>query len=208
MGAPLAPALADIFMNWLIDEVKKKSSSSFSVYRYVDDLFLAFENPDDIQPVFALFNSIHNNITFTKEIETCNQLSFLDVHILKTNTNIETKIFRKPTYSGLHTKWDSYVPQKYKKNLVSTLLYRAFNICNNYKLIHQEFQNISKFMQQNGFPDYFINNQIAMFLNKQFSQKKIQELRLQKTPPSKDFISNFLFLKIFLHKLKMKSVTF
>ena len=36
MGSPLAPALADIFINWVVDEVIKKSNKSSTIYRYVD----------------------------------------------------------------------------------------------------------------------------------------------------------------------------
>ena len=44
MFSPLAPALADIFMNWVIDEIQKKTNISFSIYCYLHDLFLAYNN--------------------------------------------------------------------------------------------------------------------------------------------------------------------
>ena len=53
-------------------------------------------------------------------------------------------------------------PYKYKQNLVLTLLDRAFKICSNYKLIHEEFQNtcISAALQKNEFPNSFLDKQI------------------------------------------------
>ena len=120
MGSPLAPALADMCMNWIVDEVMKKSNNSFAIYRYVDDLFLAFDKIEDVPKVFSTLNSIHKKIQFTQENENENQLSFLDVHITKTNCNIETRIYRKPTDTGSYTKWDSYTPFRYKQNLVAT----------------------------------------------------------------------------------------
>ena len=137
---PLAPAIADICMNWLLEEVFKKTTASFKIFRYVDDLFLAFDNSADIEDTFNAFNSIHNKIQFTREPEVENQLTFLDVHITKTREGVETKIFRKPTFTGLYINWQSYVPLKYKKNLLFTLLDRAYKICNSYAFIHQEFQ--------------------------------------------------------------------
>ena len=66
-----------------------------------------------------------------------NQLAFLDVHIMKTRKGVETKIFRKPTFTGLYINWQSYVPFKYKKNLLFTLLDRACKICNSYAFMHR-----------------------------------------------------------------------
>ena len=103
MGLPLAPALADVCMNWAVDEAIKKSNSSFTIFRYVDDLFLAFDNIEDLPKVSSLFNSVHNKIKFTQELEVENQLSFLDIHTTKTNCNIETRICGKPTNTGLCT---------------------------------------------------------------------------------------------------------
>ena len=120
MGSPLAPALADICMNWILNSVMKNSKESFVVYRYVDDLFLAFKNQKDINRVFKSFNSINSRIKFTKEIEIENQLPFLDIHLNKTSKNVETKVYKKPTHTGSYTKWDSYV-QGYHFVLISKI---------------------------------------------------------------------------------------
>ena len=79
MGSPLAPAMADIFMNWLVETASNKSNHQFTVHRYVDDLFLTFDDPNHIDHVFRTFNSIHQKIKFTKENEETNKLAFLDV---------------------------------------------------------------------------------------------------------------------------------
>ena len=118
MGSPLAPALADIFMNWLIDKAQKKPNISFTIYRYVNDLFLTFDNQVKIDIIFNLFNSIHKKIIFTKEFEKNNHLPFQGVNITKTPDNIKTTVFKKQTHTGLYTKWDSNIPYKCKQNLV------------------------------------------------------------------------------------------
>ena len=71
----------------------KKNFFSFTIYRYVDDLFLVFDNQFEIDIIFNLFNSIHKNITFTKKLEVNNHLSFLDVNITKTEDSIKTTVF-------------------------------------------------------------------------------------------------------------------
>ena len=136
IGSSLAPAIAGICINWLLEEVFKKTTASFKIFRLVDDLFLVFDNSEDIKDTFNAFNSIHNKIKFTREPEVENQLAFLDVHITKTREGVQTKIFRKPTFTGLCINWQSYVPLKYKKNLLLTLLDRAYKICDSYAFLH------------------------------------------------------------------------
>ena len=90
MGSPLAPAMAGICMNWLTNEVFAKIKNPPVIMRYVDDLVLAFDNPNDIEYVYQIFNSIHPNLKFTKEEEYERKLPFLDVLITKTSHGIET----------------------------------------------------------------------------------------------------------------------
>ena len=97
MGSSLVPALADIFMNWQVETATIKSNHQFTVHRYVDDWFLTFNDPNQIDHVFRTFNSIHQKTKFTKELEENNKLAFLDVQITKKSDCIETTIFRKKT---------------------------------------------------------------------------------------------------------------
>ena len=83
MGSPLAPAMADICTNWRTNEVFAKIKNPPVIMRYVDDLFLAFDNPNDIEYVYQIFNSIHPNLKFTKEEENEGKLPFLDVLLPK-----------------------------------------------------------------------------------------------------------------------------
>ena len=89
-------------MNRRFEEVFKKTTASFKIFWYVNDLFLAFDNSEDIEDTFNAFNSIHNKIQFTREPEVKSQLALLDVHITKTREGVETKVFRKPTFTGLY----------------------------------------------------------------------------------------------------------
>ena len=163
-----------------LEEVFKKTTASFKIFLYVDDLCLAFDNSEDIEDTFNAFNSIHNKIRFTREPEVENQLAFLDVHFTKTREGVETKIFRKPTFTGLYINWQSYVPLKHKKNLLFTLLDRAYKICNRYAFIHQEFQKISTLLQKNGFQTHFIDHHIAKFFNEKY--QKVRTINSTETP--------------------------
>ncbi|CAF4276567.1 unnamed protein product [Rotaria sp. Silwood2] len=96
-------------------------------------------------PVNNLLNNSSNNSTI-----------IADINALNSTKSFATTIYRKPTYTGLITKWNSFVPYSYK---VST---------------------ISKFIGiLNGYPEGFIKSQIRKTLeqnknNKDNSLKKEQ----------------------------------
>ena len=51
--------LAVVFLNtsseyWLLEDAFKKTTASFKIFRYVDDLFLAFDNSEDIEDTMNL----------------------------------------------------------------------------------------------------------------------------------------------------------
>ena len=48
MGSPLAPLLADLCMNWIIDQTKQIRPQPTLFYRYVDDCFALFSSQKEI----------------------------------------------------------------------------------------------------------------------------------------------------------------
>ena len=69
-----------------------------------------------LQLFLNYFNSCHKNIRFNCKKETNNKLSFLDIQFI-------TSVYRKPTFSGVFSHFDSFIPRGYKFNLVSTLIF-------------------------------------------------------------------------------------
>ena len=76
-----------------------------------------------------ILNSVHPNIAFTTELQSKNRLSFLDVLVDNSGRNLVTTTFRKLTLSGICTKWNSFVPLRFKINLINCLLDRCYSIC-------------------------------------------------------------------------------
>ena len=104
--------MADVCMNYVIDQalaVTPPECRPDLLCRYVDDLLLLFPNQDSLNRFFTNINSIHKNIVFTNELETNNYLHFLDVLIGKTSTGFIASTYRKPTHTGLYSKWSSFV---------------------------------------------------------------------------------------------------
>ena len=171
MGSPLGPTLANIFMChfekiWLRDCPSAFKPSYY--FRYVDDTFLLFKSEQHVKLFLEYLNAQHKNIKFTFEVETNNTLPFLDVNVTRDNNEFVTSVYRKPTYTGLTTKFDSYTPSIYKQNLVSILIYRAFKISRNYLVFHNELKFITDILCKNGFPLHYVQRIIRNFLNKIF----------------------------------------
>ena len=130
MDSPLGPIFANIFLSaheilWL-----EKFPPEFRpvIYkRYVDDTFLLFQNINEIEKFKYYLNLQHANIKFTPETEMNNSLSFLDMKIVRENNKFTTSVYHKPTFSGVFTNFESFVPNSYKYALIFTLLQRVSN---------------------------------------------------------------------------------
>ena len=92
-------------------------------------------------------NNYHGNIKFTVEKEANNSLPFLDIH--KDATKFSTSLYRRPTFTGLYTDYSTLSPHKYKVNLISVLIFRAFNICSSYINFHNELLKITHILANN-----------------------------------------------------------
>ena len=95
MGSPLGPVLANIFMVELERNIIPTLSNDILLWkRYVDDT-ICFIKLTSINKVLQNLNSYHRNIKFTIEIESEREISFLDVLLIRSNSLISTKVYRK-----------------------------------------------------------------------------------------------------------------
>ena len=184
MGSPLAPVLADIFMNHLIESRVKSRTSDWenmvvsdglSDYtarlfcRYVDDILACFKNQAEADMFLRFLNSLHPNIRFTVEYE-CDfgRIPFLDLFIMKDDNKVLINVYRKPTHSGVYTHFNSFLPFRLKRQLVVTLLERAYKICSNYELLHREFDDLKRLLMRNGYNEELILSIINSFMSSKY----------------------------------------
>ena len=104
----------------------------FVFYRYVDDCFSVFNDKKSVIKFEKILNSMHPNIAFTTELQSKNRLSFPDVLVDNNGPNLVTSTFCKPTHTGLYTKGNSFVPRRFKINLIDCLLDCCYRICSSY----------------------------------------------------------------------------
>ena len=60
------------------------------------------------------------------KIEENGSLSFLDITITCENNKFVTSVYRKPTFSGVFTNFESFIPGMHERELIETLLHRSF----------------------------------------------------------------------------------
>ena len=133
--------------------------------RYVDDIFVLFSEPSYIDKFKDYMSLQHKNINFSKESENNNSLSFLDVKISRTDNKFVTNIYRKPTFSGVLTNFESYIPMHFKHGLIFTLLHRCYSICSDFSKFHHEVTNLKNTLSK--------SLKFCRFMCKNFSQQNL-----------------------------------
>ena len=101
-----------------------------------------------------------------------NSLSFLDIKIVRENIKFTNSVYCKPAFSGVFTNLESFIPNSYKYALIFTLLHRAFNLCFNFELFHQEIENLKNIFRKNGYQVNFTGVCIKKYLNNLYVKKE------------------------------------
>ena len=200
MGSPLGPTLANAFLCHYEKEWLDNCPSHFKpiVYRrYVDDIFVLFSSKEHLQPFVDYMNKQHRCIKFTSETEQNNTFSFLDINITRQNNQLKTSVYRKPTFSGVFTHYESYIDQSYKKSLIFTLLFRCYSLCSDYTLFHLEVEKLREILKKNSYPSSIIELSIRTFLNRLYVPKQVYS-----TAPKKELLIILPFLGTMSSNLK------
>ena len=171
MGGCVSPTLAEIFLCFCEKKWLEQCPPEFKPVfyrRYVDDTFILFKSIQHAPLFLDFLNKQHKSIKFTSELEKNNSISFLDIKICKTIHTFDTLVFRKKTFTGLMMKYDSAVSNRYKFNLVSCLIDRAYKICSDYSRFCSELKVIRKIFYSNSYPCSYIEKCFRIKLNSIF----------------------------------------
>ena len=108
----------------------------------------------------------HRNIKFTFETEHSNNFSFLDDKITQQNKQFLTSIFRKATFSGVFTNYDSFISDTYKIDLVHVLLFQFLKMCSSMENVHIEVELLRSIFKCNNYHVNIIDECIKKFFGK------------------------------------------
>ena len=121
MGSPLAPVLANIFMDfhkskWL-NEYDLNKPKFYLIY--VNDILAAFGNGHDSLNFLDFLNTWHANIKFTIEKQINHCITFLHVFISGINNqNLTLETYHKLTYTGLLLNFKCFTSFSSKISLI------------------------------------------------------------------------------------------
>ena len=169
MGSPLGPTMANVFLSFYEMKWHEQCPSEFKPVfyrRYVDDIFVLFKSAEHLSKFHAYLNTCHPNMSFSFEQEINGKLSFLDVEVSRQQGKFVTTVYRKPTFSGVYTHFDSFLPPTYKVGMIYTLAYRCFKICSDWTKFHEELNFLKHVFLKNGYPLSFIDKCFKMVINK------------------------------------------
>lgn len=166
MGTPLGPTFANFYMCNLENQTFMDTPSNKpTIYsRYVDDIFLVVDNFKEIE---ILKNALEHRskLTFTYEIETCKQISFLDTLVTRENTQLSTTVHRKSTNTGECLNYNSICPERYKTSVIKNFLHRAYSICSSWQNFSVEINRIKQILVNNNFPNSLLDKIIKQFVD-------------------------------------------
>jgi len=73
-------------------------------------------------------NNSHTSIDFTMALKENGRLPCLGMEVTKNGCSLNTKVYKKPTDSGLLSHYLSHVDGRYKRSLLNTMLNCAFKL--------------------------------------------------------------------------------
>ncbi|XP_028413786.1 uncharacterized protein LOC114536633 [Dendronephthya gigantea] len=126
-------------------------------------------------------NSLHPSLQFTMELEGDGILPYLGTTLINKNGRFETKVYIKPTNTGLMLQYDSHVDVKYKKSLVLTMLNRVFRLSSSWKFFTEECERLKKTFTRLRYPISLLENIITKFIAQQCeSDDRLADERITK----------------------------
>lgn len=124
-----------------------KSASLITLVLFFTDVILPLFSHERQLINSHIYYSLHSNINYTFEYKVLDKLLFLGLLTNKTNENISTSVFCKPTSSGFGMNYFSYGDKLFKVNTVRTLINQALKL--SYLSLHKKFEFVRNFFYKN-----------------------------------------------------------
>lgn len=160
MGNPFSAVGANLVMDDLISVVMSSMDRAQTIFikKYVDDL-IALVRKDDIELLSNALNKYDDDIQFTHEVELNNEISYLDLKLVRVGSHIITDWYRKELASGRMLDYLSQHSMPLKINTAKSLVNRVFTLSS--ECFHESNRKIvHSILAQNHYPDRLITNMI------------------------------------------------
>jgi len=118
MGSPIPGTIAEIVLqhieNTHINHILDTKNIIYYM-RYVGDILIIYDTTHiNDNTIHKYINRIHTNLQLNPTYENNGQINFLDLLIIRNNSNLEIDIYRKPTTTNTTINYTSNHPNEHK----------------------------------------------------------------------------------------------
>ena len=99
---------------------------------------------------------------------------------MKNGCSLNTKVYKKPTDSGLLSHYLSHVDGRYKRSLLNTMLNCAFKLPSTWKVFHEECERLQETFARLCYPNDLVQPTIRQFIKSKVfedSRRQVSEKR-------------------------------
>ncbi|XP_063390073.1 uncharacterized protein LOC134675675 [Cydia fagiglandana] len=152
MGSPVAPVLANIWMEHIEASINLQPWAVKLWKRYVDDVFCIMKGgKQEVEQLLRYLNSIHPKTKFTYELESQRSLPFLDVKVIgRVDGTLTHTVYRKPTHTDRYLNALSHHHPRHLQSVVTSLVNRAHDLCDP-EYLESEMSHIQEVLRRNGY---------------------------------------------------------
>ena len=191
MGSHLGVLFTNAYLGFVEQRVFQGTRQPAKYNQYIDDTFSiadSHETLDMIRRAFEMSSVLRLTCEFPQE----GVLPFLDVRIKQDRGGLHTLVYHKPTNLGLCLNGNSEFPSKYKTSVISSFVRHALSHCSTWNDVHQELENITQQLVNNGYANKDIQRVTKTTLDHWYAEED------NNAEDSKRKIK--LFYKGFMHK--------
>jgi hypothetical protein len=116
--------------------------------------------PERLLDFLSHLNSLRPSIQFSMDNRVRPCIAFLDIMVIREETTLANKVYRKPTHTGRYVKFNSNYPSHVKWGLIQSLHSRASTICQERQNLVKEISSLRSDLQLNDYPQGFIDSVI------------------------------------------------
>ena len=170
MGSPLGVLFSQAYMCHIENSVLQNFDPKPHIYvRYVDDILVDITDEAQIEDLKKKMEE-NSCLRFTVEKSVENRIPFLDVLVDGSDSKFTTSVYRKPINPGRCLNGASECPKKYKLSVIRAYIHRAFKVCSNWPLLHQELTRVRQILTNNGYSMTDVDKEIERSMNKFHSE--------------------------------------
>ena len=111
-------------------------------------------------------NGLHPSLSFTMELPVDDRIPFIGIDIIKNGTKLETRVYRKPTNTGLLLHFNSHTDKRYKDSMLKTMLHRAYALSSTKEAFDEECAKLRSIFSRLDYPWSLIDSVISNFVSR------------------------------------------